>query len=254
CCAPAAWSRSAAGGCLPASAITWSIRSAASPIRPSPRCANGCCGRPPPPPAAEPSGYHRAMVQPEAIAQVVRDAFDDYHARFAAISRRARQRFEQRDWAGARADAAERLDLYDLCIDECRHRLAAMLGLHAHDRALWAQVRDHYAASIDGAIDTELYKTFFNTLTRRFFRTRGVDADVEFVALDIEPTDAITRPVARHSYAVSTTRPVDAFVRMLGDYRFDVPYAHLARCAAAIAVRLQDDLAHWGEHPVRAIE
>ncbi len=194
------------------------------------------------------------MIQAEAIAQVARDAFDDYHARFAAISRRARRRFEQRDWGGARADAAERLDLYDLCIDECRRRLAALLGLHAHDRTLWARVRDHYAASIEGAIDTELYKTFFNTLARRFFRTRGLDADIEFVALDIEPTDAITRPVARHSYAVSTSRPVDAFVRMLGDYRFDVPYAHLARCAAAIAVRLQDDLAHWGEHPVRSIE
>src|SRR5690606_23637015 len=199
-------------------------------------------------------GKHRAMIQPEAVSKVVRDAFDDYHARFAAISRRAKKRFEQRDWTGARADAAERLDLYDLCIDECRRRLVALMGLHAHDRALWRQVRDAFAASIDGAIDTELYKTFFNTLARRFFRTRGLDADIEFVALDIEPTDAITRPVARHSYAVSPTRPVDAFVRMLGDYRFDVPYAHLARCAAAIAVRLQDDLAHWGEHPVRAIE
>src|SRR5690606_39603378 len=89
------------------------------------------------------------MIQAEAIAQVARDAFDDYHARFAAISRRARRRFEQRDWAGARADAAERLDLYDLCIDECRRRLAALLGLHAHDRTLWARVRDHYAASIE---------------------------------------------------------------------------------------------------------
>ena len=49
----------------------------------------------------------------------------------------------------------------------------------------------------------ELYKTFYNTLTRRFFKTSGVDASVEFVALDIEPTDAITHPVARHSYAIS---------------------------------------------------
>ena len=194
------------------------------------------------------------MIAADAIAAQVRDAFDDYHARFAAISRRARRRFETRDWAGAREDARQRLDLYDLCVDECGQRLAALLGPRAHDHALWVQVRQAYAGAIDGLIDTELYKTFYNTLTRRFFRTRGVDAAIEFVALDVEPTDAITHPVARHSYAVSPLRPTDTFVRVLADYRFDVSYAHRTRCAAAIAVRLQDDLAHWGEHPVRGIE
>ena len=81
-----------------------------------------------------------------------------------------------------------------------------------------------------------------------------MDPAIEFVALEIEPTDAITTPVARHSYAVSETRPTDTFMRVLGNYRFAVPYAHRTRCAAAIAIRLQDDLAHWGEHPVRGIE
>ena len=149
------------------------------------------------------------MPQADPIASLVREAFDDYHARFAAVSRRAKRRFETRDWAGAREDAAERLDLYDRCIGECSARLAAVLGTQAHDRALWTAVRDAYAAAIAEAIDTELYKTFYNTLTRRFFRTRGVDPAIEFVALDIEPTDAITRPVARHAYAVSGTRQAD---------------------------------------------
>ncbi len=60
--------------------------------------------------------------------------------------------------------------------------------------------------------------------------------------------------MARHTYAVSPTRPVEALQRVLADYRFDIPYAHQLRCAAAIAVRLQDDLAHWGDTPVRSIE
>ncbi|TQT93825.1 bifunctional isocitrate dehydrogenase kinase/phosphatase, partial [Xanthomonas perforans] len=114
--------------------------------------------------------------------------------------------------------------------------------------------RDHYAALLSGLIDQELYKTFYNTLTRRYFGTHGVDADIEFIALDIEPTDAITVPVARHTYAVSPGRLTDMLVRVLGDYAFAVPYTHRTRCAAAIAVRLLDDLAHWGEHPVRSVE
>ncbi len=194
------------------------------------------------------------MFEPDPIAALVRDAFADYHARFGEVTRRARRRFEARDWAGARADAVERIELYDQCIGECLLRLRAVLQGHAHDRELWIAVRRHYERLIDGQIDRELYKTFYNTLTRRFFKTRGVDADIEFVALDIEPTEAITHPVARHGYAISELRPADSFARMLGDYRFDVPYAHRLRCAAAIAVRLQDDLAHWGDNPVRAIE
>ena len=83
------------------------------------------------------------------VAKQIRDAFDDYHARFAAISRRAQRRFETRDWTGARADASERLDLYDACIDECGRRLAALLGTQAHDRALWGAVRGAYATLID---------------------------------------------------------------------------------------------------------
>jgi isocitrate dehydrogenase kinase/phosphatase len=192
--------------------------------------------------------------EPKVIAQLIRDAFDDYHARFAAITHRARLRFETMDWAAAREDAVGRIALYDECIDECGLRIAAILQDNAHAHELWARIRNTYARMIHGLIDGELYKTFYNTLTRRFFRTQGVDPVIEFVALDIEPTDAITRPVARHSYAISPARPTDTFTRVLENYRFDIPYAHRTRCAAAIAVRLQDDLAHWGAQPIRAIE
>ncbi|MET0289384.1 MAG: bifunctional isocitrate dehydrogenase kinase/phosphatase [Pseudoxanthomonas sp.] len=201
-------------------------------------------------PSVEPDPAQRA----QAISRVIFDAFEDYHARFADITRRARARFEQRDWAGTRQDAIERIALYDHCIAECRLRLQAALLGHAHDHALWRAIRMRFARRIDGLIDQELYKTFYNTLTRRFFGTRGVDASVEFVALDVEPTAAITHPVARHTYAVSERRPADAFAQVLVDVRLGVPYAHRMRCAAAIAVRLQDDLAHWGPQPVRQVE
>ena len=194
------------------------------------------------------------MQTAQRLAHVIRDAFADYHARFADITRRAKLRFETRDWAAARDDAVQRIELYDQCIAECMLRLEATLQQHAHDRALWSDIRANYARLIEPLIDGELYKTFYNTLTRRFFKTSGVDASVEFVALDIEPTDAITHPVARHSYAISDLRPTDTFSRVLGDYHFNIPYAHRTRCAAAIVVRLQDDLAHWGEHPVRSVE
>ena len=171
------------------------------------------------------------------------------------MTRRARRRFETRDWAAARTDAVERIELYDQCVGECMLRLEASLQQGAHDRALWSAIRDSYGRLIEGLIDRELFKTFYNTLTRRFFRTRGVDAAIEFIAMDIEPTDAITHPVGRHSYAVSELRPVDTFARAARRLPFRravcAPHAVAPR---AIVVRLQDDLAHWGPNPVRSVE
>ncbi len=191
---------------------------------------------------------------PSALATLIREGFAAYNARFAQITQRAKLRFETRGWAAARQDAVERIGLYDRCIAETVDALRRSAGETIGERALWLQIRSAYAAMIEPLIDAELYKTFYNTLARRLFATQGVDADVEFMAMDVVPSDAITHPVARHTYAVSATRPAEALMRVLGDYPFDVPYAHQLRCAAAIAVRLQDDLQHWGDHPVRSIE
>ncbi len=114
-------------------------------------------------------------------------------------------------------------------------------------------MRDAYAVAIAGLLDQELYMTWFNTLARRFFRIRGVDAQIEFVALDIDPTDRITHPVARHSYAVWGNLP-RICQKILDDYPFKAPYAHSGLCAMRMADALSRRLADWGEEPVRAVE
>lgn len=182
-------------------------------------------------------------------AVVVREAFERYHAEFSRLTARARQHFEAADWSGARVDAVQRIGLYDRCIADTMRLLAGPV-----ERVFWSRVRDAYAGLIDGLLDCELYKTWFNTLTRRRLAIDEVDASVEFMAMDIEPSDAITHPVPRHTYTINDARPADAFVRLLQDVAFSIPHAHVLRCAAGIAIRLQDDLAHWGSHPARSIE
>ncbi|HET7844696.1 MAG TPA: bifunctional isocitrate dehydrogenase kinase/phosphatase [Xanthomonadales bacterium] len=183
----------------------------------------------------------------------LRERFADYNARFRAITQRAKWRFEQRDWAGQRADAVERIELYDVCVRETSGYLSDKLAARIGDRALWTRIRDAYAEAIAGLLDQELNKTFFNTLTRRVFGTRGVDADVEFVALDIEPTDHITHPVARYSYDVGGGL-APTLARVLGDYRFAVPYAEPQACARRMADELLQRFRQWGSEPVRGIE
>ena len=179
----------------------------------------------------------------------IRRGFGDYHARFRAITQRAPQRFAQRDWAGMRSDLVERIELYDVCVAEMHQWLEAELGLRSIEHALWRAIRNAYAAGIAPLLDQELYKTYYNTMTRRFFRTRGVDPAIEFVALDIEPTDRITHPVAHHSYAVHGDLAA-VLRRVLDGYQLGLPWAHPERCAAAIASAMRTQLAHWSAGPI----
>jgi len=191
----------------------------------------------------------------QRAARTILLGFEDYHEHFARITRRAKQRFEQRDWAGLRSDLGERIDSYDECIATTRERLVAELGERAKDRALWQGIRAAFAVQVANLLDQELYKTYYNTLTRRFFRTRGVDPAIEFVALDLQPTDRIVHPVARHNYAIHGNL-ADVFARVLAGYAFDVPYAHPHLCAERMARAVEQRFGHWdgGAHPFVAIE
>ena len=204
-----------------------------------------------------PTDDHAALAAAAAID--IRNGFADYNDRFRAVTRRAKQRFEARDFVSARMDNVERMDLYDICVRATTSRLERLLRDRVRDRALWIEIRRAFAELIAPLLDQELNKTFYNTLTRRFFGTSGVDAQIEFVALDIEPTDRITHPVERHSYAVWGQLP-RVCQRVLEDYAFEVPYAHPSLCALRIAETLTQRLTDWGgtdaanTNPIRAIE
>jgi len=183
----------------------------------------------------------------------IRSGFSEFNRRFREVTQRAKRHFEQKTWTAARADAVERIGVYDSAIDVVQQALREILSAHTFDKNTWAAVKGHFSALIAGEVDQELNKTFFNTLTRRFFKTRGVDSGVEFIALDIEPTDRITRPVARLSYSASSSLRA-LFRNVLDDVAFGVNYADPDRCATRIAAAVRLQLQAWGEYPVRAVE
>ncbi|TVQ34114.1 MAG: bifunctional isocitrate dehydrogenase kinase/phosphatase [Wenzhouxiangella sp.] len=180
-------------------------------------------------------------------------AFDDYNASFSDITRRGRRRFESGDRAGMRADVNARIELYDRRIDELIGRLDERLGGRLFSRSVWKEIRERFDEVVSGKLDAELYKTWFNTISRRLFKTRGVDAKIEFVALDIEPTDRITHPVSRHVYAVGSSL-AETFERLLADFEFSLAYADQAGDAQRLAERLKAEMATIDESAVNNIE
>ena len=122
---------------------------------------------------------HRQLAK--ATATAILDAFDTYHNSFKTISRRAQQRFEQREWQAQQADGQERLALYTRIVNEIVGGLRMMLGDDVTGKRIWEDARLIYAQLIARRNDLELAETFFNSVTRRIFTTIGVDEHLEFV-------------------------------------------------------------------------
>src|SRR5689334_17843821 len=95
-------------------------------------------------------------------ARHIVDAFGFYNAEFRVITRRAPVRFETRDWKGSQRDAVERIDLYDRFVNQTIAELRLQLGTRALDRALWARIRNEFAAQVQDLPDNEFTKTFFS--------------------------------------------------------------------------------------------
>jgi isocitrate dehydrogenase kinase/phosphatase len=186
-------------------------------------------------------------------AALILDAFLDYNARFADITRRAQRWFERRNWKQAQIDVVWRLDLYDECLVETLGRLELLLDDRIRSRSLWAAMRTEFDVLVAPLLDRELFKTFFNSLSRRFFRTTGTDPEIEFVALDTDPTANIEEPIARNAYTIDTELAT-VCTRILDEYPFANGYADVASSGKAIAATLIDRFATAGHHAIHRIE
>jgi isocitrate dehydrogenase kinase/phosphatase len=119
-----------------------------------------------------------------------------------------------------------------------RHRL----GDDVHERAIWSAIKRRFDEMIDPLPDCEFPKTFFSSVTRKTFGTVGVDAAIEFIALDLDPLANV------HSHVETRLYPVRGDIELLAeellaDFRFRTPYRDFERSAKMIADEIKALLA-----------
>ena len=110
-------------------------------------------------------------------------AFEDYNHAFRAITRRAERRFVEREWQLGQRDAVERIELYDRRVEKCVADLVGNLGRHIAEETTWREIKAEFSSLIATCPDRKFDATFFNSLTRKVFRTVGVNRDVEFATV-----------------------------------------------------------------------
>ncbi len=182
------------------------------------------------------------MSSPELlfrVADIVGRNLDGYLARFRELTQAQKQHFERGAWVQAQGDAKRRLELYAHAVAGALAELPAEVTTLRESRAVWTEVRAVFAERLVGGDHAELAETFFNSVTRRVFKTVGVDHAIEFVDLE-PPADTYS---ARTSSSFVRQGPLEELVRaILSSYAFAAPYDDLAGDAERVARRLERDL------------
>jgi len=185
-----------------------------------------------------------------AGAQAILNAFIVFHDGFKAITRRAKVRFEQRDWAGMQHDALERLELREKIVNAAVAELKGIVGERARYKAVWVWMKSYYSSLVTGRPDRELAETFFNSVTRRIFNTVGVDPEIEYVSFNFDAPLAQPQTSIFKVYYRRSTIP--ALVKeILQDYPFEVAYACLDHHCHLVGVEIDTHLRDvFGHRPV----
>jgi isocitrate dehydrogenase kinase/phosphatase len=127
------------------------------------------------------AGSNQGRSDPvETVARIIVDAFLAYTDAFRTITRRARVRFESRDWTGAQADASDRLMVYRRQVEHAISTIRTIVQPPILPTA-WSEAKEAFAREVCTRDDAEIAETFFNSVARRMQGTVGADARTTFV-------------------------------------------------------------------------
>jgi isocitrate dehydrogenase kinase/phosphatase len=179
----------------------------------------------------------------ESVAATrVFDAFRNYNQRFREITRRAARHFDSGDRATGRLDAVRRIELYNKSVSAVIQDLKTLPEDAIGSRDSWRRIKNRYTALIADCADSEFYKTFFSSVTRRLFDTVGVDPDVEFLAVDVSPELSDRYRLRTRTYANRGSLE-HLFDEMLGD----LPFSRRFRDIDATLAFIVAEIAAWRE-------
>jgi isocitrate dehydrogenase kinase/phosphatase len=191
------------------------------------------------------TAFESALYAVRCAQQVV-EAFLHYNARFRAITRRAADHFATRNWHAVQQDAVERIDLYELSVQETIKALERTLLEDVRRRELWIEVKRHFANLIDGLPDSEFCKTFFSSVTRKLFGTVGAATDIEFIATDLDPLASLRDRTVTRRYRNSDGLAA-LIERLLTDPAIGASWRDIGCCARRSAQAISQYLRARGQ-------
>ncbi|MEO0420792.1 MAG: bifunctional isocitrate dehydrogenase kinase/phosphatase [Pseudomonadota bacterium] len=193
-----------------------------------------------------------------ACAHQVFIDFVRYNSEFRSITQRAKQRFEQRKWAASRADAVERIQLYDNCVNATVARVRELFEQTPTcpilEERVWHAMRRRFAENIATYRDIEFTRTYFNSVARRVFGVADAVQRIVFQSEDSQPLAQSAHPLGVRRYALQGGSLTQLFTVLLADYPFAVTYRDIVSSGDHVASEVREFLESAGAGEPQLVE
>ena len=176
---------------------------------------------------------------PYDAAFIILDAYVQYHHLFKRITKRAKIRFEHRDWQGIQADARNRITLYRDSVGSTTEKLLDFLGPKAQDENIWRAIKEMYLDEILNFNTRNIAETYYNSIFRHSHK--GLSADEELMFVHATGTYREFRSTVPIYHTLFLAEPLDSVIRQLFMYyHFDASFENLERDINYIAQTLKE--------------
>ncbi|WP_372597625.1 bifunctional isocitrate dehydrogenase kinase/phosphatase [Amphritea sp.] len=166
----------------------------------------------------------------ELIALLILGGFTDYRKQFKAITRQARSCFEAADWQAIQRLSAERIDLYELIVEQVGRQISAAIS-DISDHALWVSVKVSYIKLVVTRDDAELSETFYNSIYCTIFGHLQITDQMMFIhsgAGTLSQLNALNAGQISRRYRLKDGLAV-FLNQLLDDYQFSIPWENKRR-------------------------
>lgn len=162
-----------------------------------------------------------------SAAKWIYEDFVNYDDAFRAITRKAKIRFETRDWTGARTDLSQRIDLYEQSVlktvNDFRNRYQKVsMGMSD-----WDAIQSVYWNRVEGIPHGQFAKTFFNSVYRTVLHGEGKDpkhiSDTSGIISSLAPI----KYQAKLKYYLNWGEIREMVYHLFSDFKFDASFVDL---------------------------
>ncbi len=180
------------------------------------------------------------------IAQALIDGFNRHYRLFRETTAKAKARYEQSDWHGQQRAQRERIEFYDLRVNEAVNRLRSEFGADDLPQDTWQQAKLHYIGLLTDHRQPELAETFFNSVTAKLLTRSYFNNDFIFVrpAISteyIENDEPAARPTYRAYYPTKATLHA-TWQRIVDNFQLEGEFEDLERDVDHVVQAMQSEL------------
>jgi len=191
------------------------------------------------------------LTDPRAfdIAQAMLEGFNRHYRLFRETTREAKARFEAADWHGQQRAQRERIEFYDLRVNEASERLTREFAAPSLPADVWQQVKLHYIGLLTNHHQPELAETFFNSVTtkllhRSYFRNDFIFVRPAISTEYIENDEPAATPTYRAYYPTRETLR-ETLLRVVANFGLQCEFEDLERDVDLVLGAVLKALGDW---------